>query len=278
MTAFFQWWTNFSQNYPLIVPYIYLLGGKALIFGAFALLAAAGSKMVKDPGAPVFDANWNMRSVAEVFFIFIAFQAVAVYFKTPFMDSPDLEGIVAVWAIVEYLFLFVLLWFILRFVLGKDLAHVGWHSGGLAEDAVVAFRGILFLGVLAGLTNFLYWTEILTPSTKIIERVTLASLFSKGIFSVLQMVLVLIVSPVCEETFYRGFIYPVLRNKLPRFLAVGLVSLFFAAVHFQWNYFILLFLMSCAVTVAYDKTKRLVAPVAIHAVYNILIMLGVFSY
>ena len=277
-TLFFQGWIHFSQNHPAAVPFVYLLGGKTLFFCLFVLMTFAGAHFFKSSQPSGFDVNWDMRIVAEIFFTFLLFQAVAVYFKTPFMDSENLEGIVTVWSLIEYVFLFILLWVVARFALGRGLAQMGWRAENLHKDVVVAFRGILFIGVLAGLTNFLYWTEILTVSSKIVERVTLASLLSNGIFSILQMILVLIISPICEETFYRGFIYPVLRNKLPKVFAIVLVSLFFASVHFQWNYFPLLFLMSCAVTVAYDKTQRLVAPVAMHAFYNVLIMLGFFSY
>ena len=250
-----------------------------MLLGAFILCVEFAKKLQKAASpAPVFDINWRMGSVAEVFLIFVSFQAVAVFFKNPFVGSAHHEGVEAVWAMVEYLFLLVLVWFILRFILKKDLAHAGWRLEEMKADAQVAFRGILFIGVLTVLTNFLYWTELLTPSSKIIRHIKISDLFSQGIFSLIQMGLVLLVSPACEETFYRGFVYPVLRNSLPRGISIFLLSLFFSAVHFQWSYFVLLFLMSWAVTAAYDKTQRLFAPLAIHGFYNLLVLLGFFSY
>ncbi len=278
LIKFFQHWQAFTQNNPFVLIYISLLGAKVGLFGVFVVLAFFAKKMFKDAPQQVFDANWHMGSVAQVFLIFVIFQAIAVYFKNPFVGSQYQEGIESAWAIVEYFFLFALLWVVLRFALGKDLAHAGWQLADIRLDARVAFQGILLLGVMAVLTNFLYWTELLTPSSKIIEHVKISDLFSQGIFSVIQMSLVLFVSPVCEETFYRGFIYPVLRNALPRGVSIFLLSAFFAAVHLQWSYFILLFLMSWVVTLAYEKTQSLAAPVAIHVSYNLLVLLGVFTY
>ena len=267
-----------AQNHPLVVSYVQLLGGKSALFLLFVLLAWLGAKLYKRPEQALFDINWSMGSVAEVFFMFLVFQMVSLYFKNPFMDSDDLEGIVSAWSIVEYIFLFVLLWFVVRFVHRKGLAYLGWRLPDPAADARVAYKGILFICLLALLTYFLYWTEILAPSIKIIHKMTLATLFSNGLFSVLQIVLVLLVSPVCEETFYRGFVYPVLRNSLPKGLAIVLVSLFFAAVHYQWHFMPLLFILSCALTQAYDTTRRLTASVLIHSFYNLLILFGFFSY
>ncbi len=271
-------WKQFFTGPSVILFYLGLLGGKVAFFGLLVLLARLCSRRIKTPVAPAFDINWDMVAVAQVFFVFLSFQAVAIFFKNPLMGSEQLGGLVSVWSVIEYLFLFVLIWVILRFVLRNDLAHVGWHVGDFKEEGAVALRGMIVVIILAVLTNFLYWTEILERSSKIIERVTLKDIFSNGVFSVIQVILVLLLSPVAEETFYRGFIYPVLRNKLPPALSGILLSLFFAAVHFQWGYFVLLFFMSYAATMAYEKTRRLMAPVAIHIFYNVLVLFGLFSY
>ena len=271
-------WKNFFAGHSLIFFYLELLGGKAVFFGLLVLLARLCARRVKTPVPPAFDINWDMVAVAQVFFVFVFFQAIAIFFKNPLMNSEYLEGLVSVWSVIEYLFLFVLVWVILRFVLRNDLAHVGWHVGDFKEEGIVALRGMIVVIILAVLTNFLYWTEILERSSKILERVTLKDIFSNGVFSVIQVILVLLLSPVAEETFYRGFIYPVLRNKLPTAMAAILLSLFFAAVHFQWGYFVLLFFVSYAATMAYERTRRLLAPVGIHVFYNGMVLFGFFSY
>jgi membrane protease YdiL (CAAX protease family) len=278
MVAFFQAWQSFSQANPIFVPYITLLGGKVALFGLFVFFFWVGARLFKAPQGPDFDVPWGMGSVVEIYLFFIAFQAVAIFFKTPHMGDENLEGIIAIWSTLEYLFLLVMVWCVLRFVLGQGLGYAGWAIGKFASDWPIAIRGILFIGVVAGILNFLYWTEILTPSSKIEYEVSLSGIFAGGVFSSIHVVLVLLISPICEETFYRGFAYPVLRNRLPKLFSILLVSSFFAAVHFQWSHFLYVFLMSWAATEAFDRTKRLFASMCIHSVYNALVLSGVFTY
>ncbi len=273
-----QFLQRFAQNNPHVYPYFQLLGLKVVFFVILLFLYAAGTALFRPPQRPLFNINWGLWSVSEVFVIVILFQVISSYLKNPMVARHNLEGAVTLWTTVEYLFLFMILWYTLRIVLNRNLADVGWHVGILKEDFMALLRGVLFVSVVAVLVNFVYWTEILPATSKIIREVTLRTVFSNGFFSVVQVILVLLFSPVVEEVFYRGFIYPVLRNRLPRSYSIILVSLFFASMHFQWNWFLLLFLMSCAASAAYDRTQRLAAPIIIHSFYNILVLWGYFNY
>ncbi len=260
------------------MEYLKLLGGKALLFGIFLMLIRIGAGWVKSHGKLEFQISWGLREVAEVFFIFLAFQAIAIYFKQPLDAGDNLEGVVAVWSAVEYLFLIVLIWCFVRQLLGSRMANLGWIPGRRTRDIFITLQGFATIVVLAVLTNLLYWTEILERSSKIIRSVSFHELISGGLFSSVQIGLVLLISPVCEETLYRGFIYPVLRNRLPAPLSAILISLFFAALHFDPSNFMLLFLMSIAATIAYEKSRWIGAPIAVHAFYNALVLKGFFAY
>ncbi len=278
LTKLFQLMADFQQNNGLAVEYLKLLGSKALLFGVLLLLIRIGAKLFKSHGKPPYQIPWGLRAVAEIFFIFLAFQAIAIYFKQPLAGGDNLEGVVAVWSVIEYLFLIVLIWYFVRHVLGSRMANLGWIAARRTRDMFIVLKGLAYVGVLCVLTDLLYWTEILERSSKIIRGVSFHELISEGFFSSVQIGLVLLVSPVCEETLYRGFIYPVLRNRLPAALSAILISIFFAAVHFDPSNFILIFLMSMGATMAYEKSRWIGAPIAVHAFYNALVLKGLFAY
>jgi len=270
----------FVGLHPHVGLMIALLAAKSVFFCLMLGLAWLGTKIFipREDQAPVFPISWSMSSVAQVFFIYVFFQAAAVYFKDPSAAGEQLPGLMALWAAIENLFLFALLWLYLRFGLWSNLRDVGWCRLQGSRDISVLIRGIFFIIVLAVLTNFLYWTEILERSDKVIARVRFQDILGSGGLAWTQLALVLLIAPVCEETFYRGFMYPVLRNRLPGAFSAVLLSLFFASGHFQWSYFVPVFLMSVACTVAYEKTRCVWVSVAIHAFYNFLVTFGVFSY
>ncbi|MGE4318670.1 MAG: JDVT-CTERM system glutamic-type intramembrane protease [Deferribacterales bacterium] len=92
------------------------------------------------------------------------------------------------------------------------------------------------------------------------------------------MVLVLLViAPVCEELFFRGFVQDVIRRRLVYglfglTLANVLTSVLFACVHlFSWGAFhsLLVFFPSLAFGYVFDRTGKISLCVLLHALYNL---------
>jgi membrane protease YdiL (CAAX protease family) len=83
-------------------------------------------------------------------------------------------------------------------------------------------------------------------------------------------VLALFLAPVVEELFFRGMLYPAIKQAgFPR-LAVWGVSLLFALVHFNLVSFVPLFVLAILLTLLYEHTDNLLAPIAAHALFNAL--------
>lgn len=77
--------------------------------------------------------------------------------------------------------------------------------------------------------------------------------------------------PVCEELFFRGYLLPALR-PYGGIRAAAVVSLCFALVHASggWAAHLLLSLLLCLVTL---HTQSLLAPVLVHGCYNLTLIL-----
>lgn len=79
--------------------------------------------------------------------------------------------------------------------------------------------------------------------------------------------------PVCEEVYYRGFIYPVLRRAAGVPLAIAMVALWFTADHAMqlsgdWAALAVILLLGVMLTVLRERSGSTLAPAVAHFVYN----------
>ena len=77
-----------------------------------------------------------------------------------------------------------------------------------------------------------------------------------------------ILAPISEELFFRGVLYPALKRQFSRSLALAAVALLFAAAHAHAATFLPLGLFGLGLTLLYERTDNLLAPIAAHATFN----------
>lgn len=82
------------------------------------------------------------------------------------------------------------------------------------------------------------------------------------------VVLALVIAPVFEEIFFRGFAYPALKQRWGTWKALSFVSLFFALVHLHIPSVGPLFALALGLGLAYELTGTLLAPITMHALFN----------
>jgi membrane protease YdiL (CAAX protease family) len=78
----------------------------------------------------------------------------------------------------------------------------------------------------------------------------------------------ILLAPVAEECFFRGILYPAIKQAgFPR-LAFWLTSIAFAAIHQNLAAFIPLMVLAMLLVVLYERTNNLLAPISAHATFN----------
>ena len=82
-----------------------------------------------------------------------------------------------------------------------------------------------------------------------------------------------ILAPLTEELMFRGLIYGVIKRYTDGWFGALVTSLLFATVHMHVGSFVPLFILAIALTAAYEYTGNLLVPMAMHAIFNTL-MLG----
>lgn len=76
-------------------------------------------------------------------------------------------------------------------------------------------------------------------------------------------------APVTEELLFRAGLYRFLKSKFPTRVALGLVSLCFAAAHFNILQCVPLFVVGWMLARAYDRTGHVGVPIVFHALFNL---------
>lgn len=77
-----------------------------------------------------------------------------------------------------------------------------------------------------------------------------------------------VIAPLCEETVFRGFLYPVAKRFAGPWVAAVFSGLVFAAAHDNVPALLPLFVLGAGLSVAYELTGSLWAPIFIHFCFN----------
>lgn len=86
------------------------------------------------------------------------------------------------------------------------------------------------------------------------------------------LVFAVTVAPVCEEVFFRWFLYNTLRARMPAVAAGAIQCVLFAALHYYYTgfYVFQIFIFGIALTLVYAWRKTLVAPILTHGCLNLV--------
>ena len=145
----------------------------------------------------------------------------------------------------------------------------GWQFG-LRGASLRHTAGVAGLGVVAFFLFELIYGAVVQPKSqqKVVESLgadTNTALLVSG------ALVVIVAAPVCEELFFRGFVFRVLRMRLPFWIAAVADGLLFGLVHYQKGLLLILPVLAFLGFVfcyVYERTGTLYATIAMHALNN----------
>ena len=165
---------------------------------------------------------------------------------------------------------------VLAFAVYFHLSNIDWKTVlGLQRPArprSVALGAICYLAILpplwlvmATVTQIMRRAGIEQTAQPVAEwLVTSDSWLMVGMLVVFAVV----VAPIFEELFFRGFAYPALKERLGVWKALVLVSAVFSLIHLHGPSIAPLFALAVALGLAYELTGSLLTPIIIHALFN----------
>jgi membrane protease YdiL (CAAX protease family) len=140
--------------------------------------------------------------------------------------------------------------------------HFGLRGGSLAFTAKIAS-----IGVLAYFLFDLVYAAVVQPKNpqKVVQDL---GADKSTLLLVTGALVVIVVAPVCEELFFRGFLFRVLRTRMPLWVAALIDGILFGVVHGELVIVPILTALGMVLCWVYERTGTLFAPIALHALNN----------
>ncbi|CAL8136423.1 unnamed protein product [Prunus armeniaca] len=158
-------------------------------------------------------------------------------------------------------------------------ADASWDHGSLWSTMAFYMFSLhipLSFGGLSVVAHVLH-EPILDPQIEAINNPVLKEILVSSNISKAACVLVYcIVTPVLEETVYRGFLLASISSAMKWQSAVLISSAIFSAAHLSGENSLQLFIIGCVLGCSYCWTGNLRSPILIHSLYNAMTLMITF--
>lgn len=135
-----------------------------------------------------------------------------------------------------------------------------WTDVGLAPVGYVV--SLLIAAGLTAIFNLMSWFNAS-------EAQNLGySPYMQGWERGLAFIMLAVFAPIVEEIIFRGWLYGKLRVKIPKWVAILVVSFLFGLIHLQWNVGITVFAMSVVNCLLREVTGTIYAGMLVHMLNN----------
>lgn len=168
------------------------------------------------------------------------------------------------------------LYFMVRFVRGlggkgQDLGLTIPQTGFFREvkAGVMGYLGILplFAVALFILFGIAHWSQYEPPAHPL-ANVFLEESKRAPFLILVSVILGTVLGPVFEEIFFRGFCYPIFKNKWGKIWGMVLSAAFFAGIHHSGFVFWPIFMLGVTLAYLYEKRRSLIASMTLHVIHN----------
>jgi uncharacterized protein len=175
---------------------------------------------------------------------------------------------------VQVLLMLGVVWFFAIYWRRSGFRDLGFRYYSIARTIWYTFLSL----ILIFLVSFVYVIilqkvfGIEAPGSKIDELVR-----SGNVSGNILIVVTAVIAPLCEEVYFRGFLYPAFRKNFGVVIGIFLSSIVFAAAHLDLFSFFPIMVIGWILAFMYEKTKSIFTVIFLHSIYNltlIMILLG----
>ena len=194
--------------------------------------------------------------------VIVASGIVAIPFALAGADL-DGGGFIIVGTVVQDLVMIAAAYFVTA-----DLGHPTARTFGLRPFKSSAF-GWIFAALVAYLVLTSIYTVLVDPPSEQLPS-GLESADQNLLVAVATGMLLIVVAPLAEEIFFRGFLYQAFRNSFGVLPGALLSALIFGAIHFEFFKLVQLAILGVILALLFEKTRSLWSPIMLHAINNAL--------
>ncbi len=226
--------------------------------------------------------KWNIWDVAKVAILFLFFGYALVIIESflvgifPLMKNDNFRMIVNS-SILDTLAVI----FILYFTVGQyreNMISLGISVKNFFKNV---FYGIVgYVATVPILVVVLLIIALIIHITKYVpEKQPIVDLFLKednAPFLIYTSIFTMIIGPIIEELFFRGFMYNAFKKTIGIFWAMLFTSAVFAALHTNMVGFFPILVLGLLLVYLYEKTGTIVSSVTVHIMHNLTMVFFVF--
>lgn len=191
---------------------------------------------------------------------------------TPAPETTDSETALTAWFDVFFSF-FLFSPLIIRYV----IVHFGIIRISLKGFlyVVLSLAAIYAFSILINFTGLLQLLIHLTGTPAEQSAVQAIKNTSWSSVMIPMAVSVMIVAPIVEEIFFRGFIFSVLNKRIGLLAAAIMSGILFGAIHFSLAQTVILSFFGIVQCYLYHRTGSIVFPILLHFIFNTLAFIAI---
>jgi uncharacterized protein len=185
-----------------------------------------------------------------------------------FKESPDKTLYTSIFFIFQWLILILPILFV-----GPGYKKLTWNSFGFKKYPILktiftVIKGyFLYLLISIGIITFILQTNIEIPGYQV--DWSIFNFFNDNIYSIaIAGILIVIIGPILEEIFFRGFILRTISDKTGLWWGSIISAGFFAILHFPWANIIPIFILGLIINSMVIKSKSLWPAIIFHIFNN----------
>ena len=175
---------------------------------------------------------------------------------------------------IQVLLMLGVVWFFAIYWRRSGFRDLGFRYYSIGKTIWYTFLSLILIFIVSFLYVFILQRVfgIDAPGSKIDELVA-----SGNVSGNILIVVTAVIAPLCEEVYFRGFLYPAFRKSFGVVIGIFLSSIVFAAAHLDLYSFFPIMIIGWILAFMYEKTRSIFTVIFLHSIYNltlILILLG----
>lgn len=220
-----------------------------------------------------FQAPWGAKDLLIIFFSTI-FLALIAYFSLIFLDPAVLEEdsnksrILLIGFLIQWIIILGPLILLTSRKYKLKYGNFGINkvkTWTIIKEVLKAY--LLFLGISFLIGVLILYFDLKIPGYQIQENII--PQFGNSTWDlIVASIVVILMAPVLEEIFFRGFLLRTLTDKVGIFFGSILSAAVFAIVHFPWQSIIPIFILGLIINSIVIRTKSIIPSIVFHVFNN----------
>jgi uncharacterized protein len=170
---------------------------------------------------------------------------------------------------IQVLLMVGIVWFFVVYWRRSDLRALGFKYYSVLKTIWYTFISLLFIFLFSFVYVIVlqYFFGIDAPPSKIEQLIS-----NNNISSNILIAVTAVIAPLCEEIYFRGFLYQAFKKNFGIPMGLFLSSFLFSLAHLELYSFIPIMVIGWLLAYIFEKTKSIFTVIILHSIYNLILI------